>query len=77
MSVAVMGCIVNGPGESRAANIGISLPGRGESPRCPVYMDGQKAGELTGNAEELAASFNRMIDEYVDRRYGTSPAAQA
>jgi (E)-4-hydroxy-3-methylbut-2-enyl-diphosphate synthase len=69
MSVAVMGCVVNGPGESKAANIGISLPGTGESPNCPVYIDGQHAMTLRGTYGELAAAFQKLIDDYVDRNY--------
>ncbi len=69
MTLAVMGCIVNGPGESKAANIGISLPGTGESPRCPVYIDGQKFTTLEGTYEELDAAFRRLIDDYVATRY--------
>ena len=69
MSVAVMGCVVNGPGESKAANIGISLPGTGESPNCPVFIDGQHATTLRGTYDELAAAFQTLIDDYVDRKY--------
>ncbi len=69
MTVAVMGCVVNGPGESKAASIGISLPGTGESPNCPVFVDGQHVTSLRGTYDELAAAFQRLIDEYVDRRY--------
>jgi (E)-4-hydroxy-3-methylbut-2-enyl-diphosphate synthase len=69
MSVAVMGCIVNGPGESKAANIGISLPGTGESPNCPVYVDGEHVTTLRGTYDELAAAFQKLVDEYVERRY--------
>jgi (E)-4-hydroxy-3-methylbut-2-enyl-diphosphate synthase len=69
MTVAVMGCVVNGPGESKAANIGISLPGTGEAPSCPVFVDGVHTTTLSGSYEELAAAFQRMIDEYVERRY--------
>ena len=58
LKLAVMGCIVNGPGESKAANIGISLPGTGETPRCPVYIDGQKFTTLEGNYDELSARFS-------------------
>ncbi len=68
MSVAVMGCVVNGPGESRHADIGISLPGTGESPVAPVYVDGKKTVTLKG--ENIAAEFQRLVDEYVERRYG-------
>lgn len=67
MTVAVMGCIVNGPGESKLANIGISLPGTGESPAAPVYIDGEKAMTLRG--DNIAAEFTRIVDEYVERKY--------
>ena len=67
MTVAVMGCIVNGPGESKMANIGISLPGTGESPAAPVYIDGEKAMTLRG--ENIAAEFTRIVDEYVAKKY--------
>jgi (E)-4-hydroxy-3-methylbut-2-enyl-diphosphate synthase len=69
MTLAVMGCIVNGPGESRAANIGISLPGTGESPSCPVYIDGQHFTTLRGTYDELAAEFQALVDDYVATRY--------
>jgi len=69
MTLAVMGCIVNGPGESKAANIGISLPGTGEAPRCPVYIDGQKAMTLEGNYDELAIAFKKLLDDYVSSKY--------
>jgi (E)-4-hydroxy-3-methylbut-2-enyl-diphosphate synthase len=69
MTVAVMGCVVNGPGESKAANIGISLPGTGEAPSCPVFVDGVHTTTLSGSYEELAAAFQRLIDQYVERRY--------
>jgi len=69
MKLAVMGCVVNGPGESKAANIGISLPGTGEAPSCPVFVDGQKFATLKGTYEELAASFQRLIDDYVETKY--------
>ncbi|TXT23262.1 MAG: (E)-4-hydroxy-3-methylbut-2-enyl-diphosphate synthase [Gallionellaceae bacterium] len=67
MKVAVMGCIVNGPGESKLANIGISLPGTGESPAAPVYVDGEKVTTLRG--ENIAADFTRIVDEYVAKTY--------
>ncbi|MDO8291516.1 MAG: flavodoxin-dependent (E)-4-hydroxy-3-methylbut-2-enyl-diphosphate synthase [Gallionella sp.] len=67
MTVAVMGCIVNGPGESKMANIGISLPGTGESSAAPVYIDGEKAMTLRG--DNIAAEFTRIVDEYVARKY--------
>jgi (E)-4-hydroxy-3-methylbut-2-enyl-diphosphate synthase len=68
-TLAVMGCIVNGPGESKAANIGISLPGTGETPACPVFIDGQKFTTLKGSYEELAVAFQKLIDEYVATKY--------
>jgi len=74
MTLAVMGCIVNGPGESKAANIGISLPGTGEAPRCPVYIDGQKAGTLEGTYDELAAAFKKLVDDYVATKYSKKAA---
>jgi (E)-4-hydroxy-3-methylbut-2-enyl-diphosphate synthase len=67
MTVAVMGCVVNGPGESKLANIGISLPGTGESPAAPVYIDGEKA--LTLRGDNIAADFTRIVDEYVVTKY--------
>jgi (E)-4-hydroxy-3-methylbut-2-enyl-diphosphate synthase len=68
MKVAVMGCVVNGPGESRHANIGISLPGTGETPVAPVYVDGEKTVTLKGDS--IAADFQQIVDDYVQRRYG-------
>jgi (E)-4-hydroxy-3-methylbut-2-enyl-diphosphate synthase len=69
LKLAVMGCIVNGPGESKAANIGISLPGTGESPRCPVYIDGQKFTTLEGTYDELSAAFQALVNDYVSTKY--------
>ncbi len=69
MKLAVMGCIVNGPGESKAANIGISLPGTGEEPSCPVYIDGQKFVTLKGNYDQLSAAFQKLVDDYVATKY--------
>jgi (E)-4-hydroxy-3-methylbut-2-enyl-diphosphate synthase len=69
MTLAVMGCIVNGPGESKAANIGISLPGTGEAPNCPVYIDGRHAVTLRGTYEELSVAFRALIDDYVEAKY--------
>src|ERR1700722_2845322 len=69
LKLAVMGCIVNGPGESKASNIGISLPGTGEAPRCPVYIDGQKFTTLEGNYEELSAAFQTLVNDYVSTKY--------
>ncbi|MDO4706406.1 MAG: flavodoxin-dependent (E)-4-hydroxy-3-methylbut-2-enyl-diphosphate synthase [Comamonadaceae bacterium] len=68
MKVAVMGCIVNGPGESKHADIGISLPGNGEAPSAPVFIDGEKAMHLKG--EDIAQQFHRIVSEYVEKRYG-------
>ncbi len=68
LNVAVMGCIVNGPGESKHANIGISLPGTGEAPVAPVFVDGKKTTTLRGPA--IAAEFKAMVNDYVHRRYG-------
>jgi (E)-4-hydroxy-3-methylbut-2-enyl-diphosphate synthase len=69
MTLAVMGCVVNGPGESKAASIGISLPGTGEAPNCPVYIDGQHHTTLRGTYEELATAFRALVDDYVATRY--------
>ena len=69
MTLAVMGCVVNGPGESKAASIGISLPGTGEEPSCPIYIDGRHAMTLHGTYDELAADFQRVVDEYVEGKY--------
>jgi (E)-4-hydroxy-3-methylbut-2-enyl-diphosphate synthase len=69
MTLAVMGCVVNGPGESRAANIGISLPGTGEAPNCPIYIDGEHVRTLRGTYDELAAEFQRLVDDYVEHKY--------
>ncbi|MBS1819508.1 MAG: flavodoxin-dependent (E)-4-hydroxy-3-methylbut-2-enyl-diphosphate synthase [Acidobacteria bacterium] len=69
MTLAVMGCVVNGPGESKAANIGISLPGTGEAPNCPVFIDGRHHTTMRGTYEELAAGFQALVDDYVATRY--------
>jgi (E)-4-hydroxy-3-methylbut-2-enyl-diphosphate synthase len=69
LNVAVMGCIVNGPGESKHADIGISLPGTGESPAAPVFIDGQKALVLRGAT--IADDFKALVADYIERRYGT------
>jgi (E)-4-hydroxy-3-methylbut-2-enyl-diphosphate synthase len=68
LKVAVMGCVVNGPGESKHADIGISLPGTGETPRAPVYIDGKLHSTLQGDS--LAADFGKLVDAYVERRFG-------
>jgi (E)-4-hydroxy-3-methylbut-2-enyl-diphosphate synthase len=73
LNLAVMGCIVNGPGESKHADIGISLPGTGEAPSAPVFIDGKKA--LTLRGPDLAQQFKALVEDYVARRYGRSEAA--
>jgi len=73
MKVAVMGCIVNGPGESKHADIGISLPGTGEAPAAPVFIDGEKAMTLRGEA--IANDFQRVVEQYIERRYGSATHA--
>jgi (E)-4-hydroxy-3-methylbut-2-enyl-diphosphate synthase len=74
MTVAVMGCVVNGPGESKHANIGISLPGTGERPVAPVYVDGEKTVTLKGN--RIAEEFQQLVDDYVHKTYGRNAAAR-
>ncbi|MGP9813163.1 flavodoxin-dependent (E)-4-hydroxy-3-methylbut-2-enyl-diphosphate synthase [Rhodopseudomonas sp. NSM] len=71
LNVAVMGCIVNGPGESKHANIGISLPGTGESPAAPVFVDGEKFRTLRG--ENIAGDFKALVIDYIEQRYGAAP----
>src|SRR5207247_968735 len=71
LRVAVMGCVVNGPGESKHADIGISLPGTFEEPKAPVYVDGKLKVTLKGDS--IVADFLRILEEYVDNRYGASP----
>ena len=73
LKIAVMGCIVNGPGESKHADIGISLPGTGEAPAAPVFIDGEKAMTLRG--EGIAQEFHRIVEDYIERRFGTVTAA--
>jgi (E)-4-hydroxy-3-methylbut-2-enyl-diphosphate synthase len=72
LNVAVMGCIVNGPGESKHADIGISLPGTGETPAAPVFIDGKKAMTLRG--EGIAREFEKIVEDYVARRFGANAA---
>lgn len=72
LKVAVMGCVVNGPGESKHADIGISLPGTGEAPRAPVYIDGRLAATLKG--DRIAEEFMGMVEEYIQKRFGKQPA---
>src|SRR3954471_6556615 len=74
LNVAVMGCIVNGPGESKHADIGISLPGTGETPSAPVFIDGKKAVTLRGPT--VAADFTQMVIDYIEKRYGAASAGQ-
>ncbi len=74
LNVAVMGCIVNGPGESKHADIGISLPGTGETPAAPVFIDGEKAMTLRGPT--IAADFKQLVIEYIEKRYGARSAAE-
>src|SRR5262252_710696 len=76
MTLAVMGCVVNGPGESKAASIGISLPGTGEEPHCPVYIDGQHFTTLKGTYEELADAFRALVDDYVATKYPRKEAGR-
>jgi (E)-4-hydroxy-3-methylbut-2-enyl-diphosphate synthase len=73
MKVAVMGCIVNGPGESKHADIGISLPGTGEAPAAPVYIDGEKSVTLRG--ENIAQEFQAIVENYIEKRFGAHAAA--
>ena len=73
LKVAVMGCIVNGPGESKHADIGISLPGTGEAPAAPVFIDGQKA--LTLRGDNIANEFHQLVETYIERRFGTVTSA--
>ncbi|MCX8516823.1 MAG: flavodoxin-dependent (E)-4-hydroxy-3-methylbut-2-enyl-diphosphate synthase, partial [Rhodoferax sp.] len=70
LKVAVMGCIVNGPGESKHADIGISLPGTGEAPAAPVFIDGEKRMTLRG--ETIAADFQQVVENYIQQRFGSS-----
>jgi (E)-4-hydroxy-3-methylbut-2-enyl-diphosphate synthase len=73
LKVAVMGCIVNGPGESKHADIGISLPGTGEAPAAPVYIDGEKATTLRG--ETIVTDFHQLVETYIEKRFGQTEAA--
>jgi len=72
MNLAVMGCIVNGPGESKHADIGISLPGTGEAPAAPVFIDGKKAMTLRG--ANIALEFKAIVEDYIEKRYGQRKA---
>jgi len=73
LNVAVMGCIVNGPGESKHADIGISLPGTGEQPAAPVFIDGKKAVTLRG--PQIANEFKQLVVDYIEKRYGSGREA--
>jgi (E)-4-hydroxy-3-methylbut-2-enyl-diphosphate synthase len=75
MHVAVMGCVVNGPGESKHANVGISLPGSGENPVAPVYVDGVKTVTLKG--DDIATEFQRIVETYVQKKYAPAPTAES
>jgi (E)-4-hydroxy-3-methylbut-2-enyl-diphosphate synthase len=72
LNLAVMGCIVNGPGESKHADIGISLPGTGENPTAPVFIDGKKAMTLRG--PDIAKDFKAIVEDYIEKRYGAQAA---
>jgi len=73
LKLAVMGCIVNGPGESKHADIGISLPGTGEAPAAPVFIDGEK--KLTLRGDNIAKEFQTLVEQYIDNRFGGSSSA--
>jgi len=70
LKVAVMGCIVNGPGESKHADIGISLPGTGEAPAAPIFIDGQKAMTLRGDG--IAREFQQIVENYIEKKFGAA-----
>ena len=74
LKVAVMGCIVNGPGESKHADIGISLPGTGEAPAAPVFIDGEK--RLTLRGERIAQEFQQVVENYIEQRFGGARAPE-
>ena len=75
LNVAVMGCIVNGPGESKHADIGISLPGTGEAPAAPVFIDGKKAVTLRG--PRIAEEFHGLVEDYIERRFGDAQSLES
>ena len=75
INVAVMGCIVNGPGESKHADIGISLPGTGEQPVAPVFIDGKK--QMTLRGANIAQEFQNIVEDYISKRYGGSGTSEA
>jgi (E)-4-hydroxy-3-methylbut-2-enyl-diphosphate synthase len=74
LRVAVMGCIVNGPGESKHADIGISLPGSGEAPAAPIFIDGEKRMTLRG--DNIAQEFQVIVENYIEKRFGTQRAVE-
>ena len=75
LNVAVMGCIVNGPGESKHADIGISLPGTGETPAAPIFIDGKKAVTLRG--DNIVAEFKALLEDYIEKRFGVGQKSAA
>jgi (E)-4-hydroxy-3-methylbut-2-enyl-diphosphate synthase len=75
LRVAVMGCIVNGPGESKHADIGISLPGTGEAPAAPVFIDGEKC--LTLRGDSIAQDFQKIVEDYIEARFGVATSTEA
>jgi len=75
LKVAVMGCIVNGPGESKHADIGISLPGTGEAPAAPVFIDGEKRMTLRG--EHIATDFQKVVEDYIEQRFAVAATSTA
>ena len=74
VKIAVLGCVVNGPGEAKGANIGLSLPGTGEHPSAPVYADGEKVATLKGDAKKIAGDFIQMVEDYVKSHYSPQEA---
>jgi (E)-4-hydroxy-3-methylbut-2-enyl-diphosphate synthase len=74
LKLAVMGCIVNGPGESKHADIGISLPGTGEAPAAPVFIDGEK--KLTLRGDHIAQEFQQIVEQYIEKRFGAEMQAE-
>ena len=75
LTLAVMGCVVNGPGESKAANIGISLPGTGEAPNCPVFIDGAARHDAARHLRRARRAFQKLVDDYVETKYARKAAA--
>jgi (E)-4-hydroxy-3-methylbut-2-enyl-diphosphate synthase len=73
LKIAIMGCVVNGPGESKHADIGISLPGNGEAPAAPVFIDGEK--RLTLRGDGIATEFHQIVENYIENRFGAGTPA--